>query len=66
MSDAKSKARELLDGLPEDCSLDEILYHLYVLRQVERGQADAQAGRVLPQEQVEQQLREKWQVGRAG
>ena len=36
--------QELLDRLPDDCSLDDVQYHLYVLQSIERGQADAKAG----------------------
>lgn len=66
MSEAKSRVRELLDRLPESCSLEEILYHLYVAKKVEEGLDDAANGRTLTQEQVAEDLRRKWQVGRAG
>ena len=65
MGNAKSRVREVLDRLPEDCSLEDVLYHLYVIQQVELGFADADAGHVLPHEQVETELRRKWQIGRA-
>jgi len=38
--------------LPEDCSLDDIQYHLYVLQKVERGLKDGEAGRTFTQEEV--------------
>ncbi len=58
--EAKEAVRALLDRLPDDCSVDDILYHLYVLQAVERGQADAAAGRTIPHEEVESTLRRKW------
>ena len=61
--EAKEAVRVLLDRLPDDCSMDDVLYHLYVLRAVERGQADVAAGRTLPHEQVEEELRKKWLLG---
>jgi predicted transcriptional regulator len=61
----KETVRALLDRLPEDCSLDDVLYHLYVLQAVERGEADAAAGRTIPHEQVEAELRRKWLLGAA-
>jgi predicted transcriptional regulator len=61
--EAKEAVRALLDRLPDDCSMDDVLYHLYVLRAVERGQADVAAGRTLPHEQVEEELRKKWLLG---
>lgn len=61
--EAKEAVRALLDRLPDGCSMDDVLYHLYVLRAVERGQADVAAGRTLPHEQVEEELRKKWLLG---
>ena len=64
MAETKTKVRELLDRLPDDCSLDDVLYHLYVVQKVEQGMADAAAGRLIPQEKVADELRRKWQIGR--
>lgn len=63
---AKDTVRALLDRLPDDCSLDEVQYHLYVVHAVAQGQADEEAGRVIPHEQVAEELRRKWLLGRAG
>jgi predicted transcriptional regulator len=52
MATAKQIARDILDALPEECSLEDISYHLYVRAQVEAGLADIDAGRVVPHEQV--------------
>lgn len=64
MQGAKQTILELLDRLPDDCSLEEVLYHLYVIRAVEEGRADVAAGRTLSQEEVEKEMRRKWQAGR--
>ena len=61
--EAKEAVRALLDRLPDDCSMDDVLYHLYVLRAIERGQADVAAGRTLSHEQVEEELRSRWLLG---
>lgn len=61
--EAKQAVRALLDRLPDDCSMDDVLYHLYVLRAIERGQADVAAGRTVPHAQVEDELRKKWLLG---
>jgi predicted transcriptional regulator len=37
-----------------------------VLQSVERGLSDAEAGRTISHEQVEQELRKKWLLGAAG
>ncbi len=59
----KDTVRALLDRLPDDCSLDDVLYHLYVIRTVEKGRTDAQAGRTLSHQEVAEALRRKWLVG---
>ena len=52
MATAKQVARDLLDSLPDDCSLEDISYHLYVWAKVEEGLRDLDEGRVVPHEQV--------------
>ena len=52
MQSVKLEVSKLLDLLPEDCSLDDIQYHLYVLQKVERGLKDGEAGRTFTQEEV--------------
>lgn len=56
MATAKQDARKILDGLPEEASLEDIQYHLYVLQRVRRGREDVEAVRVVPQAEVEQRL----------
>ena len=59
----KDAVRALLDRLPDDCSLEDVLYHLYVVQQVELGLAEADAGNVIPHEQVVQELERRWILG---
>lgn len=61
MQTAKDQVRELLESLPEDASYEDIQYHIYVRQQVERGVADAEAGRVIPHEEVMKRLN-KWRA----
>ncbi|MBZ5531068.1 MAG: hypothetical protein LAO20_06535 [Acidobacteriia bacterium] len=56
---AKQEVRSLLEKLPDDCSLEDIQYHLYVLEKVRRGLDDAQEHGTIPQEEVESRL-SKW------
>ena len=37
MSNPKAEARSMIEGLPEDASLEDIQYHLYVLEKIKRG-----------------------------
>ena len=60
---AKETVRALLDRLPDDCSLEDVQYHLYVVQAVESGVADSEAGRTISQEEVVADLRRKWQLG---
>lgn len=58
--EGKEAVRALLERLPDDCSVDDVLYHLYVLQAIERGQAEVAAGRTIPHEEVERAMRQKW------
>lgn len=64
--EAKQTVRELLDRLPDDSSMEDILYHLYVAQAVERGQADAEAGRTVSHADVSERLHQNWVLGNAG
>ena len=61
----KEKVQELLTRLPDDCSLEDVLYHLYVIQAIERGLAEAEGGRTIPHEEVAEQMRRKWVLGAA-
>jgi len=62
----KDTVRALLDRLPDDCSLEDVQYHLYVVQAVASGQADEDANRTISHEQVAAELRSKWLLGRTG
>jgi predicted transcriptional regulator len=59
MATAKKGVSELLKKLPDNCSLEDVQYHLYVLQKVERGLKDTEEGRVYSQEEVEKMIA-KW------
>jgi hypothetical protein len=60
MSNAKQQVESLLQNLPENCSLEDIQYHFYVLEKVRRGLDEAQQGTVT-QADAEKHL-SKWLV----
>ena len=62
---AKDTVRALLDRLPDDCTLDDVLYHLYVVQAVGQGLRDGDEGRIIPHADVAADLRRKWQLGPA-
>jgi len=59
MSTAKEEVKTLLDKLPDDCSLEDVQYHLYVVEKIRRGIERAEKERVLSQDEVERKLN-KW------
>lgn len=59
MATAKQDAQKVLAGLPEEASLEDIQYHLYVLQRIERGREDIAAGRTVPQDEFERRL-QRW------
>lgn len=61
--EAKKAVKALLDRLPDDCSVEDVLYHLYVLQAVAQGQADAAAGRTISHDEFENAMRQKWLRG---
>jgi hypothetical protein len=59
MAAAKQAVIELLNTLPDDCSLEDIQYHLYVITKVKKSQERIQAEGVLTQDEVNRRL-DKW------
>jgi hypothetical protein len=56
MSTAKEEVQSLLNKLPDDCSLEDIQYHLYVIEKVRNGLEAAESQGTVPQEEVEQRF----------
>lgn len=46
MLTAKEVALEVINSLPDNCSLDDISYRLYLRRKLERSARDIEEGRV--------------------
>jgi len=58
MSTAKHEIEQLLKKLPDDCSLEDVQYHLYVLEKVRRGLDEARQQGTISQEEVEARLQQ--------
>ena len=56
MVNIKEEVANLLERLPDDCSLEDIQYHLYVLEKIRRGLDDSRNGRTVPHEDVVRRL----------
>ena len=61
MSAAKQEVEALLRKLPDECTLEDIQYHLYVIEKVQRGIEAAEQYGELTQEQAEQRLA-RWTI----
>ncbi|MDI6757591.1 MAG: hypothetical protein QME32_06170 [Endomicrobiia bacterium] len=55
METVKQEVGNLLTRLSDDCSLDDVQRHLYVLQKIEHGLKDE--GRVYTQEEVEKRVK---------
>lgn len=49
---AKQEALEAIQRLPDTADMEEIMYRLYVLENIRRGQHDSALGKTIPAEQV--------------
>lgn len=56
MSTAKSEVTSMLETLPDDASLEDIQYHLYVLEKVKKGVSRAKREGVLEHSEVNLRL----------
>lgn len=56
MQSMKDEPKTILDGLPEDCALKDVQYHLYVAEKIHKGmeRADREATKI--QEEIEQKF----------
>lgn len=59
MSAAKQEVQSLLENLPDDCSLEDVQYHLYVIEKVQRSTVVAEDQGSISQYDAEQRLA-KW------
>lgn len=56
MQTAKQEALEAIQRLPDDVDTEEIIYRLYVLENIRRGQQDAAEGHTQSAEEVLQEI----------
>ncbi|HEY3319470.1 MAG TPA: hypothetical protein VGP72_03200 [Planctomycetota bacterium] len=56
MSTVKAQLRSLAKTLPDDCTLEDAIYELYVLQKIERGMEDIRRGNVIPHDTVMREI----------
>lgn len=61
MSAVKEEVAALLERLPDDASIEDVQYHLYVVEKVRHGLNAARTEGTLTQEQAEERLG-KWLI----
>ncbi len=59
MNSVKEDVRSPLERLPDDVSIEDIQYHLYVIDKVQKGIESAERDGTLTQAEVEERL-SKW------
>ena len=59
MKTTKDEVRLLLDKLPDDCTFEDIQYHLYVTKKIQRGIERAEEEGTMSQGEVEKKF-SKW------
>ncbi len=56
MKSVKLEVQSMLMELPNDCTLEDLRYHLYVMEKVRRGIQRAGSEGTIPEEEVEKRL----------
>lgn len=56
MQIAKQQVATMLQKLPEDCSLEDIQYHLYVIEKIKNGVARTETEGAISQQEAENHL----------
>ena len=56
METAKDEVRRILDALPDDATLEDIQYRIYVRQAIDAGLRGIAESRTLSQEEVEQRV----------
>jgi hypothetical protein len=59
MNSAKEEVRSLLTMLPDDCTLEDVQYHLYVKEKIRKGRDRARQEGTISQDEVERRL-DRW------
>jgi hypothetical protein len=61
MVSVKRQIEKILEQLPDDCSVEEVQYHLYVVEKIRRRLEMADLEDFVPQSEVEERMK-KWLI----
>lgn len=56
----KAELLEIVQKLRDDCTYEDMQYQLYVRAKIQQGIDDAEAGNVVPHDEVRRQFAERW------
>ena len=57
MATAKDQIRQLLESLPDDASLEDVPYSIYIRERMERGRREAIDGKVVEHDEIGLRMR---------
>jgi len=55
----KQEAQEMIDKLPDNCTYEDIQYHLYVVEKIKNGMKRAENGELSSHEEAKERM-SKW------
>ena len=58
MAAVKDLAKQVIDALPDEATIDDIIQALYVREKYERGLREVREGRGIPHDEVKRQMQE--------
>jgi hypothetical protein len=61
MNSAKENVASLLNKLPEDCTLEDVQYHLYVVEKIQNGITRAETEGTISHHDIEEKF-SKWTI----
>ena len=59
MSALKEEVQTMIANLPDDCTVEDIQYHLYVIEKVQNGMQDIEEFKTLTHEEAQEKM-QKW------
>jgi hypothetical protein len=59
MATAKDEVRRLLESLPDDASLEDVQYSIYLRERIERARREVNDGKLIEQDEIENRMR-RW------
>ena len=56
MATVKEEAKRLVEKLPDEASWDDLMYEIYVQKKIDMGLKAAEAGKLIPHDEVKRRL----------